>query len=422
MRSSCAPYKDCFKKQKGGGKHTTYFAGGCFWGIEEKFNKLPGVLETEVGYMGGKSSTAKYKNVSSGKTKHLETVKVIYDSNKISYKKLLEEFFKIHDPTSKNKQGSDRGPQYASAVFNLSPSEDRQYDQMIQKFKKNKNKIQTKKFKNKKFYKAEKYHQKYYFNQSNTNQKSKCESLNTENEEIFHKICKNNSTKAEKKYSGQYLSTFESGVYLCSCCGTKLYESKDKYNSETGWPAFSKSIPNKITFNQTTSEIKCSQCGIHLGHRTFDGPTETKIHDCINSVCLHFSPTKNKLNKLNHQWVQSAGSNMKKINKNFLFNPKNPKKSFDVYIDKNPKDTISIKYKTLPDVKQTIQKLERLYKKGKYPHKRIWQVGMIMKVRLEVLKSKKKQQYQLANRYFKFLGKRTKIKDEKERKKLKFKN
>jgi hypothetical protein len=101
-----------------------------------------------------------------------------------------------------------------------------------------------------------------------------------------------------------------------------------------------------------------------------------------------------------------------KTRKVFLFNPDNPKKSFDVYIDKNPKDTIPIKYKTLDDVKETIEKLERLYKAKKYPHKRIWQVGMIMKVRLEVLKSKKPKEYALANRYFKFLGARTKLPDD----------
>lgn len=107
--------------------------------------------------------------------------------------------------------------------------------------------------------------------------------------------------------------------------------------------------------------------------------------------------------------------------KDFLYNPDNPKKSFDVYIDKNPKDTIPIKYKTLDDVKSTIKKLESLYKNGKYTHKRIWQVGMIMKVRLESLKSKKPQQYKLANKYFKHLGERSKIKNENDRKKFVFK-
>ena len=111
----------------------------------------------------------------------------------------------------------------------------------------------------------------------------------------------------------------------------------------------------------------------------------------------------------------------KKTKKNFLFNPKNPKKSFDVYIDKNPKDTIKIKYTTLEDVKNTIDKLEKLYKDKKYTHKRIWQVAMIMNVRLKVLKNKKPKQYNLANKYFHFLGQRTKL-DEKERYKLSFEN
>ena len=108
-----------------------------------------------------------------------------------------------------------------------------------------------------------------------------------------------------------------------------------------------------------------------------------------------------------------------KTKKQFLFNPDDPKKSFDVYIDKNPKDTIPIKYTTVEDVRNTINKLEKLYKNKKYPHKRIWQVGMIMKVRLEVLKDKKPKQYNLSKRYFEFLGNRTKL-EEKERYKVSF--
>ena len=107
--------------------------------------------------------------------------------------------------------------------------------------------------------------------------------------------------------------------------------------------------------------------------------------------------------------------------KQFLFNPKNPKKSFDVYIDKNPKDTIPIKYKTYSDTVKTIRKLERLYKANKYTHKRIKQVAMILMVRLRVLKAKKKRSYKIAKRYHDFLFKRTKTKNKKDRKKLKFK-
>ena len=112
-----------------------------------------------------------------------------------------------------------------------------------------------------------------------------------------------------------------------------------------------------------------------------------------------------------------------------MYNPNDPKKSFDVYIDKNPDDTITIKYTTVDDVKNTIQKLEKLYKNNKYSHKRIWQVGMIMKVRLEAMLKNKhlypnaknvKSRYDLSNKYFKFLGKRSQEKDDNKRKKMVF--
>ena len=124
--------------------------------------------------------------------------------------------------------------------------------------------------------------------------------------------------------------------------------------------------------------------------------------------------TKNKIIKKIKK-TKKGGKNT------FLFNPNNPKKSYDVYIDKNPKDTIPIKYTTVKDVKNTIKKLEKLYKNDKYSHKRIWQVGMIMYVRLKVLKDKKPKQFQLSKRYFKHLGKRTKIKEKKKRKLFHFK-
>jgi uncharacterized Fe-S cluster-containing MiaB family protein len=130
--------------------------------------------------------------------------------------------------------------------------------------------------------------------------------------------------------------------------------------------------------------------------------------------------------------TQKSKSNFKKRKtqkKQFLYNPNNPKKSFDVYINKNPSDTISIKYTTIDDLKKTIIKLEKLYKNKKYDHKRIWQVGMIIKVRLEaMLKNRKKlyskakfvrERFKLSERYFYFLKKRTSL-NEVDRRKLKF--
>jgi len=98
-----------------------------------------------------------------------------------------------------------------------------------------------------------------------------------------------------------------------------------------------------------------------------------------------------------------------KTEKKFLFNPNNPDKRFDVYIDKNPEDTIPIKYTTIDDVKDTIYMLEKLYKTKQYSHKRIWQVGMILYVRLKVIKKMKPVQYALALKYFKFLKYRTSL-------------
>lgn len=140
----------------------------------------------------------------------------------------------------------------------------------------------------------------------------------------------------------------------------------------------------------------------------------------MRSSCAPYKFCKSKTRQTGGGTRKKQKKKKKASKMQFLYNPDDPKRSFDVYIDKNPQDTIPIKYKTVEDVKLTIQKLERLYKAGKYPHKRIWQVGMIMYVRLKVLRDKKPKEYKLAERYFKFLGKRTKVKGEAERKQLKF--
>ena len=119
---------------------------------------------------------------------------------------------------------------------------------------------------------------------------------------------------------------------------------------------------------------------------------------------------KQKLHKKKLQDIKIKS----KTKKTFLYNPKNPKKTLDLFTNDNPEDTIHIKYTTLEDVKNTIDKLEQLYKDKKYPHKRIFQIGLIMKVRLELLKKIKPEQYALANKYYEFLKKRTKL-DDKER-------
>ena len=149
-----------------------------------------------------------------------------------------------------------------------------------------------------------------------------------------------------------------------------------------------------------------------------------RTHGCSKNIIISYI-MKSKTKKIGKRIGRKT---MK--HRTFLYNPDDPKKSFDVYIDKDPSDTIPIKYATIDDVSKTIKKLENLYKKDKYSHKRIWQVGMIMRVRLAaMLKHKKelypnakkvRERYNLANRYYKFLKERTKKKSVLERKRMIF--
>jgi peptide-methionine (S)-S-oxide reductase len=135
---------------------------GCFWKPEENFKNKPGIIETEVGYAGGKSSSVSYEEVCTGNSGHAEVIRLTFDENKISFKKILDLFFKMHDSTQKDMQYPDVGTQYRSEIFCETDKQKRVAFEVLNEFnKKLDGKIQTNISKIKNYCKAEEYHQKY---------------------------------------------------------------------------------------------------------------------------------------------------------------------------------------------------------------------------------------------------------------------
>ena len=140
------------------------FATGCFWGVEESFRSVPGVVNTEVGYTGGNIPNPTYKQVCSGDTGHAEAIRLYYDPNKISYKEILNVFWNVHDPTQAGGQGLDIGEQYRSAIFYHDEEQKNIAEESrgrLQKEKYPHREITTDILPAGKFYRAEEYHQRY---------------------------------------------------------------------------------------------------------------------------------------------------------------------------------------------------------------------------------------------------------------------
>ena len=147
------------------GMETATFAAGCFWGVEYKMGKLPGVVSTVVGYTGGTTVNPSYEQVCTDKTGHAEAVQVTYDPGRLSYADLVRHFFSIHDPTQVDRQGPDRGTQYRSGIFyhgDAQKGEARRVMEELEKSGKYKKRLATELVPASAFYKAEEYHQKYF--------------------------------------------------------------------------------------------------------------------------------------------------------------------------------------------------------------------------------------------------------------------
>ncbi len=143
---------------------TAVFAAGCFWGVEEKFRQIPGVINTTAGYTGGTTANPSYEEVCTDTTGHAETVRVEYEPSKVSYEQLLEAFFNMHDPTTLNRQGPDTGSQYRSAIFTRSKEQEEAAMRVKERFQKSgrfNGPVVTEITPESTFYPAEEYHQRY---------------------------------------------------------------------------------------------------------------------------------------------------------------------------------------------------------------------------------------------------------------------
>lgn len=283
-----------FKKQQ-----VIYLAGGCFWGVEAYILRLKGVNQTEVGYANGHDLAPTYEKVCTGKTGHTECVKATYNPEIITLEEILENFFKIIDPYSKNRQGADIGTQYRTGIYWQEASQ----KSTILNFLKSKQRQSSKRIVVEaraiaSFYPAEEYHQKYL----EKNPQGYCHvDLSLIDDEEFGHLSQaeyeiTQLALTEPPFSGKYDDFFEDGIYVDVVNGEVLFSSDDKYDSGCGWPAFSRPVNEDViikhrdfSYGTTRIEVRSSKANSHLGHLFHDGPGGSPRY-CINSNALRFIP------------------------------------------------------------------------------------------------------------------------------------
>ena len=291
---------------------TIYLAGGCFWGVQKFFDQFDGVLKTEAGYANGPDAAPSYQDVCGG-SGHAETVKILYDPQRISLTALLEDYFRVIDPTAVNQQGNDRGIQYRTGIYYTAESQLPQIQAVLKKQEEAigaKLAVELEKLKN--FFPAEEYHQKYLdknpggychiprkmfrLQQDRKPQTETPGALRSRIGDEAYEVTQHAAT--ERAFTGRYDNFFEKGLYVDIVSGQPLFTSADKFNSGCGWPAFTKPVApdavrekTDLSHGMIRTEVRSAGADSHLGHVFPDGPRETGgLRYCINSAALRFIP------------------------------------------------------------------------------------------------------------------------------------
>lgn len=296
-----------------------YFAGGCFWGVEEYFSRIPGVFDVTSGYANGLTENPTYEEVCRHDTGHAETVHVIYNPSEVSLKTLTEQFFTIINPISLNKQGNDRGKQYRTGIYYVDASDRPIIEGVMAAIqKKYTQPLAVELMPLTHFYLAEEEHQDYLRKNPNGYCHISFDGLKElpakdtvhVNPSLYLKqpdhVLKEtlapevyNVTQradTERAFSGKLWDHHESGIYVDIVTGEPLFSSTDKYDSGCGWPSFTQPIdPNVIkkyddnSYGMQRVEVKSRVGDSHLGHVFTDGPKDKGgLRYCINSLALRF--------------------------------------------------------------------------------------------------------------------------------------
>lgn len=293
------------------GKKDIYLAGGCFWGVEAYYQRVTGIIETEVGYANGLSDDTDYRRLS--ETDHVETVHLVYDSAKIHLAEILDRFYRIIDPLAVNRQGNDIGRQYRTGIYYQDDADlplierslgvlNMQLDQP--------HRIEVAPLYH--FIKAEAVHQDYltknprgycHINIAQAKERLYPGKIKPSEERLRKEIIPDvyhvtQEKGTEPPFSSLLNAHHEAGIYVDVISGQPLFSSQDKYDAGCGWPSFTMPITTDAlryledrSHGMLRTEVESSGADSHLGHVFLDGPEATGGQRyCINGASLRFIP------------------------------------------------------------------------------------------------------------------------------------